>query len=252
MRLEGKVGGITGAGSGIGRGIALRFAQEGAAVLCADINEAGAKETAEMIQKEGGKAVAARVDVSQRDQVEAMIARALAEFGRLDIIVANAGIYQAQPFLEMTDETWDQVMAVNAKGVFLCCQAAARQMVRAGRGGKIIAIASVAAEATLPGAAAYSASKGAVRMLIHSMALELAPHKINVNAIAPGAIDTPMLRSAAPDEASQQGFSQLIPWCRLGQPLDIANAALFLASDEADYVTGETLFVDGGWLTKLL
>lgn len=250
MRLQGKVAVVTGAGSGIGRGIALRFAQEGAAVLCADLSEEGAQQTAETAQKEGGRALALCVDVSRRDQVEAMVGRAVGELGGLDIMVANAGIFQAEPFLETRDETWDQIMAVNARGVFLCCQAAARQMVQAGRGGKIITVASVYAEITGPGAAAYTASKGAARMLTHTMALELAPHKINVNAIAPGAIDTPMLRQAAPDEASQRQFVQLIPWGRLGQPLDIANAALFLASDESDYVTGETLFVDGGWLTQ--
>ena len=250
MRLEGKSAIITGAGSGIGRGIALRFAQEGAAVVCADIDETGARQTVRMVQNQGGKAVSLAVDVAQRDQVEAMVARAVAEFGRLDIMVANAGIYAPEPFLEMRPETWDQTQDVNAKGVFLCCQAAAQEMVRAGRGGKIITIASVFAEVTGPGAAAYSASKGAVRMLTHTMALELAPYKINANCIAPGAIDTPMLRQAAPDEAAQQQFLQLIPWGRLGQPADIANAALFLASEEADYITGETLFVDGGWLTK--
>jgi len=250
MRLAGKVAIITGAGSGIGRGIALRFAQEGAAVLCADINEEGARETAEMVQREGGKAAHMRVDVANREQVEAMVAKATAQFGRLDITVANAGIYAPQPFLEMTDGTWDRTQDINAKGVFLCCQAAAQEMLRAGRGGKIITIASVYAEVTGPGAAAYSASKGAVRMLTHTMALELASYKINVNCIAPGLIDTPMLRQAAPDEATQQQFLQLIPWGRLGQPADIANATLFLASEEADYITGETLFVDGGWLIK--
>lgn len=250
MRLQGKVAIVTGAASGIGRGIALRFAEEGAVVLSADVSEEGTQQTAETVQKEGGRALGLRVDVSRRDQVKAMVARAVSEFGGLDIMVANAGIFRAEPFLETKDDTWDRTMAVNSKGVFLSCQEAARQMVQSGRGGKIITIASVYAEITGPGAAAYTASKGAVRMLTHTMALELAPHKINVNAIAPGAIETPMLRQAAPDEASQRQFLQLIPWGRLGQPVDIANAALFLASDESGYITGETLFVDGGWLTQ--
>lgn len=250
MRLQEKVSIITGSGSGIGRGIAARFAVEGATVVCADVDERGAAETARVIVAEGGRALPIAADVSQRDQVEALVCRTVTEFGRLDIMVANAGIFRGEPFLETTDETWEQVMATNARGVFLCCQAAAKRMVEGGRGGKIITVSSVYSEITGPGAAAYTASKGAVRMLTHSMALELAPYHINVNSIAPGAIDTPMLQVGAPDEASRKQFVQLIPWGRLGEPRDIANAALFLASDEADYVTGETLFVDGGWLTQ--
>ena len=247
MRLQGKVAVITGAGSGIGRGISLRFAEEGAAVVCADLNEASARETAQMVQGRDGKAAAVAVDVTRKDQVEAMVARAVAEFGRLDIMVANAGVSLNEPFLEMREESWDQVLSVNLKGVFLCCQAAAREMVKAGHGGKMVATASAVVEIAYPTGAAYCASKAAVRMLTKTMAVELAPHRINVSCIAPGVIDTPMSRQSMPDEALRQQMVMAIPWGSFGQPSDIADAALFLVSEEANYITGAAVFVDGGW-----
>jgi NAD(P)-dependent dehydrogenase (short-subunit alcohol dehydrogenase family) len=250
MRLQGKVAVVTGAGSGIGQSVSFRFAEEGADVVCADIIKASAQETAAAVQHRGGKAAVVAVDVSKKDQVEAMVARALAEFGRLDIMVANAGISLNEPLLEMREETWDQVLGVNLKGVFLCCQAAAREMVKAGRGGKIVATASMSGEVAHPTGAAYCTSKAGVRMLTKVMAQELAPHRVNVNCVGPGVIDTPMSRAAMPDEAMRQQMLMTIPWGSFGQPSDIANTVLFLASGEADYVTGVTVFVDGGRVTQ--
>lgn len=247
-RLASKTALVTGAGSGIGRSITLRFAQEGAAVACADINLAGAEETARMAAKDGGRALALACDVRNRSDLKAAVERTIAELGALDIMVANAGISHMAPFFEMTDELWDDVMAVNVKGVFLACQLAAKEMVKAGRGGKILVTASIAAERAFPEGIAYCASKAAVQMMARTMSLALAPHKIAVNAIGPGAIRTPLLRVARADELVQQDFLKQIPAGRLGEPNDIANAAVFLASDESDYITGATLFVDGGWL----
>ena len=248
MRLQDRVAVVTGAGHGIGQGIALRFAQEGAQVVVADVLVERANETASMIEEGGGQALAIETDVSQRPQVEAMVDQAVQAFDRIDILVNNAGLTGRAPFLEMTDEDWDRMMAVNLKGPFLCSQAVVRHMVRAGRKGKIVNIASVESAAACPDQAHYAASKGGVLMLTRAMAYDLARYHINVNAIGPGTTDSG--HGHFDDPAVRAEHGSRIPWGRVATPLDVANAALFLASDEAEYVTGAILYVDGGCLIK--
>lgn len=248
-RLAGKVALVTGGAAGIGRGICLRFANDGADVCVADIDADGAEETVKLVRKCGRKACAVQADVTDPGDTRRMIAAALSDLGRLDIAVANAGISRGGPLLDARLTDWQAVLDVNVTGVFLTVQAAARAMVDQGRGGKIIVISSVASERTGPGVGVYSASKAAVRMLTRSWAVELAQHRINVNAIGPGLIDTAMTAHRlhgpdAPNDPAAEPWS--IPWGRVGQPQDVAALATFLASDDADYMTGQTVFVDGG------
>lgn len=248
MRLQDKIAIVTGAGSGNGRGIALRFAEEGAHLVVADVSDKGARETAAMIEALGQQALVTLTDVSRRDHAEAMVAQTVERFGRVDILVNNAGIETLVPFLDLPEEQWDRVLDVNLKGTFLCGQAAARAMVAAGTRGKIVNIGSINSQIALKEQAHYVASKGGVMMLTKAMALELARYGINVNAIGPGVIDTAMTANSLSDPARREMLLSHIPMRRVGQPRDIGNAAVYLASDEADYVTGIMLFVDGGWL----
>lgn len=248
MRLPNKVALVTGASSGIGQGIATRFAQEGAHVI---INyRPGSLREEESAQAMAAsfvpKAIAVAADVSQRAEIEQMMETALAHFGRLDIAVCNAGICPEQPFLEITDEHWKRVLSVNLYGAFVVSQLAARQMVKQGDGGKIIFTSSVHEDIPYPRYTAYCASKGGLRLLMRNIAIELSPHKINVNNIAPGAIATPMNQTVLDDPEELQNALSEIPWGRFGLPEEVAAVALFLASDEASYVTGSTYFVDGG------
>ena len=236
---------VTGAGSGMGRATAIRLARDGYAVVVAEIHEARAARVAAEI---GAAALPFAVDVSNAAEVEALVAETLERLGRLDAMVANAGVPHGAPFLELDEATWERVLAVNLKGVFLCGQTAARAMVAAGRPGAIVNVASTYAEVTAEEASAYSASKGGVRMLTKSMAFELGAHGIRVNAVGPGWIRTGM--NPLDDPAQLQQLEPTIPLRRIGLPEDVADVIAFLLSEDARYVSGQTIFVDGGWLTS--
>jgi glucose 1-dehydrogenase len=247
MRLQNKVALITGATSGIGKGIAERFAAEGAHVAINYRAHGDNQQHAEeMLRDFTAPGMHAPADVSKRDDVEKIIAGVQDRFGRLDIVVNNAGIEIQKPFLEITDDDWNRVIAVNLFGPFVVSQIAARLMVARGAGGKIINISSVHEDVPFPSYAAYCASKGGLRMLMRNLALELAPHKINVNNIAPGAIATPINQKTLSDPEAKRNAIGEIPWGRFGTPEEVAAVAVFLASDESEYVTGSTYYVDGG------
>jgi 3-oxoacyl-[acyl-carrier protein] reductase len=247
-RLQGLVSLITGAGSGIGRASALAFADEGACVLVADVNAASAEDTAQEIVSRGAAAEAIAVDVTHAEQVSDAVKHAVDRFGRLDVLFNNAGLPQTfTPAEESSDELFDRIIAVNIKGVFNGCRAAIPQM-KAQGGGVILNTASTAGIRPRPGLAIYNASKAAVISLTKTLALELAPHHIRVVSICPVATDTPMLPTfLGADKASgRERFVATIPWGRLNRPEDIARAAVFLASADAEMVTGTAFEVDGG------
>ncbi|MBI5465213.1 3-oxoacyl-ACP reductase FabG [Candidatus Gottesmanbacteria bacterium] len=252
FNLSGKVALVTGGSRGIGQGIALALAQAGADVAVNYISsEEEAEKVVQKIKNLGRRAISVRADVSKKQEVDFMVGEMISQLGKIDILINNAGILSFKPFLEMDEETWDKMMAVNLKGQFLVAQAAARQMVAQKTGGKIINIASIASGQVgvgFPNIAHYCASKGGVVAMTETMALELGPHKINVNAIAPGAIETDMTKNMLLDEKTRQGLLMRIPKGRIGKPEDVGAMAVFLASDEADYCTGATFYVDGGWL----
>jgi glucose 1-dehydrogenase len=247
MRLQNKVALVTGATSGIGNAIAQRFAAEGAHVAINYRPHGGNQQRAEeMLRDFPQPGIATPGDVSQRADVERMIANVKDAFGRLDIVVNNAGIEIQKPFLEITDEDWNRVIAVNLYGPFIVSQVAARLMVERGAGGKIMNISSVHEDVPFPSYAAYCASKGGLRMLMRNLALELAPYKINVNNVAPGAIATPINQKTLTDPEAKRNALGEIPWGRFGTPEEVAAVALFLAGDESEYVSGSTYYVDGG------
>jgi glucose 1-dehydrogenase len=246
--LAGKVALVTGAGSGIGYAIAKRFGLEGAAVA---IDYLGHGEEAQALAREledaGTSALALEADVSAAAAVESLIARIVERFGRLDVLVNNAGIEKMQPLLEVDEGTWDQTLAVDLKGPFLCLQAAARQMKESG-GGSIVNISSVHEDVPFPGYASYVAAKGGLRMLMRNAAVELAEFGIRVNNIAPGAISTPINEATLADPAKVEQLREIVPLMRVGKPEEVAEVALFLASDRSSYVTGSTYYVDGGMI----
>jgi NAD(P)-dependent dehydrogenase (short-subunit alcohol dehydrogenase family) len=246
MDWTGKVVLVTGAGSGMGRAIAYAFGREGAIVCAADSNTITTKETADEIRQGGGQALALEVDVAQRSSVAAMIQRALLECHRLDVLVNCAGVIGYMPALELTEDEWDRVVDVNLKGTFWCCQIAALAMADKGAGGVIVNISSISAELPEPECVHYGVSKAGVAHLTKSLAVAFARHRIRVVALAPGTIRTPMNA----EELQQPGFVEsrleVIPLKRIGAPEEIAEAVLFLASDQAGYITGSTLLVDGG------
>ncbi len=250
MRLTGKVAIVTGSSRGIGRGIALRFAGEGAAVLvnCVQREEDASAVVREILQQ-GGRAVSVRADVTVRQDVERLVDAALHEFGGLDILVNNAGFSRPGPFMDLTEQTWDAVMDVNAKSVFLCSQRAARLMAGHG-GGSIVNITSISGATASRQLSHYCAAKAAANMLTRGMAAELASGGIRVNAIAAGLVETELSRkNVLRDEGLRRAYDRLIPAGRPGTPDEIARAAVFLASDDAAYVTGQVLAVDGGLST---
>ncbi len=233
---------ITGAGQGIGRGIAVRLARDGYNIAIADINLNNLAEAAQEISALGVSVLKIEADVSSAHDVQHMIQATVDEFDSLDVLVNNAGIYPFTPFMDITEEQWDKVIAVNLKSVFLCSQAAARIMPD---GSRIIMTSSVASMLGFSGLVHYCASKGGINGLVRALALELAPRQITVNAVAPGSIITPGTSNI--DEGSQKATMAKIPLGRLGKPQDIAAAVAFLASEGAGYITGQVLVVDGGW-----
>lgn len=254
--LSGKTALVTGGAVGIGAGIVKRLAEAGANVFVTDIDLANAEQTAQEVTSAGGRAQAAQADASNFEDVERVTQQAVDTFGGLDILVNNAGIFPPAPFLDADPGMVRKVLEINVMGVFLHSQAAARRMVHQGNGGRIIHIASIDGFRPSGNLVHYDASKGAVIMMTKAMALELAEHGITVNAVAPGAIATPGTGmggdESAPEELKAQieGIQSAIPMRRWGQPDDIANAVLYLASAGTTYVTGETIVVDGGWLLK--
>jgi 3-oxoacyl-[acyl-carrier protein] reductase len=250
MKLEDRVAIVTGAASGIGAASALAMAAEGARVVVADVNEAGAKATVERIERAGGRALAVACDVTRAADNQAVVERALAAFGRLDIFFANAGVPQWKQDVEAVDETtFDRIMAVNVKGVWLGARAALPVMKRQRRGVFLIT-ASTAALRPRPGGQVYAASKGAVLTFAKALALEAAPHGVRVVALAPVATHTPMLpvfmNKPAVDEEGLARYVATVPLGRLNQPEDVARVAVFLASDDAAMITGSWVAVDGG------
>ena len=246
MLLENKVAIVTGAGQGIGQGIARALAQEKCQVVVSDINQAGGEKVAAELKRLGVKAIAVQCDVSKKSEVEALFQQTFKEFGRLDILVNNAGIFPFVPFAKMQEEDWDKVIDVNLKSVFFCSQAALKIM---SEGGRIINVSSIAAFVGFAGLVHYCASKGGINGLIRALALEVAPKQITVNAVAPGAINTPGASQVSSAEEVKQTIA-MIPLARMGQPKDIAEAVVFLASAKAGYITGQTIIVDGGWTLR--
>ena len=249
MRLQNKIAIITGAGSGIGRGIALAFVKEGAKVVVADWSEEGGKEAVEQVRKINGEAVFVKTDVSKTVDIDKMVKTCLDKFGRVDILVNNAGIYRTYNLHEMSEEDWDKTINVNLKSVFLGSKRVIPEMLKQGQG-KIINTASIAGLVGFAQSGAYCASKGGIIALTKEMALDYAPKKINVNCICPGIIKTAMTKDMITDPATKQFLESSTPYPRLGEPADIAMAAVYLASNESDFVNGHVLVVDGGWIAK--
>lgn len=247
MRLKGKVALVTGAGQGIGRAIAERFAREGADVVVNFRSDPAEAEAVVQAARAGGvRATAIRADVSSVEQVRGLVASAVAEMGRLDILVNNAGVETHAPFWDVTEADYDKVLAVNLKGVFFAAQAMVQHLKATGRPGRIVNISSVHEDLPFPNFAAYCASKGGLKMLTRNLAVELGPLGITVNNVAPGAIVTPINKNLLSDAVKLKSLTDQIPLARLGTTDDVAGVAVFLASDEAAYVTGSTYVVDGG------
>jgi len=244
--LQGKVAVVTGAATGIGKAIALEMVRQGANVA---VNYIGPPDSADEVLRsingDHGSAIAVKADVSKSDEVAQMIAQTISRFGRVDVLVNNAGIEEEEPFLEKTEQEWDRVIAVNLKGAFLCTQAAAREMAKRKKG-TIINISSVHEDLPFPGYAAYCAAKGGLRMLCRDLALELAPYHINVVNVAPGAVDTPINKRTLADPEKKVALEREIPLGRIAEPEEIAKLVCYLASDPAAYITGTTVVIDGG------
>ena len=251
MSLERKTAIVTGGAKGIGYAISSRFVEDGAKVVIADNDDSAGQEALETLGRLGDVEYV-HCDVSDRLDVRNLIAKTIEAYGAIDILVANAGISHAADFLEIEEADFDRVMAVNLKGVFLTCQAVAKHMVGAieegHKPGSIIAMSSINAEVAIANQVPYSASKGAVRQLVKVMALSLAPHGIRVNAIGPGSIMTEMLRTVNADPQARETILSRTPAGRIGEPSEVASVAAFLADDASSYITGQTIYADGGRL----
>lgn len=247
--LLGKTAVVTGGSSGIGQGIAVRLAEEGADVAFNFHSDPkGADETTRMIEAAGRRGFAIKADLDSREASFAFIAACVEHFSTVDLLINNAGTEKNAPFLKVSEEDYDRVLAVNLKGAFFVTQAFAQRCAERNRPGKVVNISSVHEELPFPNFAPYAASKGSLKMLTRTLALELAPLNILVNAIAPGAIQTPINESLLKNKPKLDALLENVPLRRLGQPTDVAGAVAFLASSDADYITGTTIFVDGGLL----
>lgn len=254
--LKDKVVIITGARRGMGKSHALKFAEQGAKVVVSDISEEDCQKVVDEIkdlpagrQGKGGEGLAFKCDVTKKEEVEGMVKKTINEFGKIDILVNNAGIAQFKPFLELSEEDWDKTLAINLKGYFLCAQAVAKEMKE--QGGAIVNIASVAMGQQgigFPNIVHYCASKGGIAGMTEALAVELAPHNIRVNAVAPGMIETPMIDPIKEDPEQEEALLARIPMHRVGKPEEVSELVLFLASDKSSYMTGSTVVIDGGWL----
>ena len=247
MRLKGKAALVTGSSSGIGEAIALRFAREGADVVVHyHREEEEARAVAAQIQQMGRKSVALGANVGVVAEAEGLVRDAHAALGRLDILVNNAGVEVREPFVDVSEQHFDLVLGVNLKGAFFAAQAAAKLMIAAGDGGRIVNVSSIHEDVAFLNYATYTASKGGMRMFTRTVCQELAPHGITVNDIAPGAIATPINKRTLGDGELLHALQEVIPAGRLGEPDEVAAVAVFLASDDAAYVTGSTYYIDGG------
>ncbi len=251
MSLLGKVALVTGASSGIGKAIALELARQGAGVGVNYHREADeANQVVAEITKAGGHALAVQADVAQAEEVNRMVQQTIERLGRLDILVNNSGIEKGTPFLEKSLEEWNRVIGVDLTGPFLCTQAAAREMVKAKSRGTIINISSVHEDIAVPGYAAYCAAKGGLRMLCRDLALELAPYGINIVNVAPGAIATPINTATLQSPDKKAALEKEIPLHRVGTPEEVAKLVGYLAGDDASYITGTTIVIDGGLMRQ--
>jgi len=247
MKLAGKVALVTGSSKGIGRGIATRFAQEGAdVVINYNRSPGGAQEVLSEVEAAGRRGLIVQADLGNVNEIRKLIATTVEHFGRLDILVNNAGVETHAPFWEVKEEDYDRVLNTNLKGVFFATQAMVQHLKQTKRQGKIVNVSSVHEEIPFPNFAAYCASKGGLKMLTRNLAVELGPLGITINSIAPGAIETPINSKLLNDPTKLNSLLGQIPLARLGKPKDVASVAVFLASDDADYVTGSTYYVDGG------
>lgn len=250
FELKGKVALVTGARRGMGKAHALALARQGAKVIVTDMEKGECQKVVEEIKAQGGEALGFKMDVTNKSEVDQVIAETVQQFGRLDILINNAGIFFPKPALELAEEDWDKMIDINLKGQFLCAQRATKEMAK-NKWGRIINISSVASGQVgvgIAGGAHYTASKGGIIGMSETLAVEWAPLGINVNVIAPGAIDTPMVQAAQLPKEAMDAMLGRIPLKRIGRPEEVSALVVFLASEEASYITGATFYVDGGWL----